>query len=69
MGCVEDCRREETLNVSEIDGTIIPVEEHRDSGDSGGTGNAHMYHIKEDQRVDIRNVLGHEQMYRAYTET
>ena len=26
-----------------IDGIIIPVEEHRDSGDSGGTGNAYMY--------------------------
>ena len=25
------------------DGIIIPVEEHRDSGESGGTGNAHMY--------------------------
>ena len=26
-----------------LDGIIIPVEEHRDSGDSGGTGIAHLY--------------------------
>jgi len=25
--------------------------------------------IKKRQRVDIRGVLGHEQMYRAYAET
>jgi len=25
--------------------------------------------IKKHQRVDIRNVLGHERMYRAYAET
>jgi len=53
------------------DGIIIPVVEHclraeiAEIAEARGT----LTCMKEHQSVDIRNVLGHERMYRAYAET
>jgi len=53
--------------VGAIDGIIIPVwsTEIAEIAEARGT----LTCIEEHQSVDIRNVLGHERMYRAYAET
>jgi len=50
-----------------IDGIVIPVVEHCLQAEIAAR--ATLTCIKEHQRVDIKNVLGHERMYRAYVET
>ena len=50
------------------DGIIIPVVEHCLRGEIAEARRT-LTCMKEHQSVDIRNVLGHERMYRAYAET
>ena len=49
------------------DGIIIPVGEHCLRAGIAETGGM-LTCAKEHQSVDIRNILGHKQMYRAYAE-
>jgi len=50
------------------DGIITPVVEHCMGVEMAEARGALTY-MKEHQNLDIRNVLGHERMYRAYAET